>query len=156
MATYDIRKGCGRGGGELPTQSQQVDTARWPSHILFKPHRIRIYGDDLKSASQKTNPLERLSTEAKEIFARLCADFELEVEQEIILVAALESFCVMRQAQEHIARDGLIGKDRFGQHRLHPAAVLERDARAAYVRGIVSLGLAFEPLHDGPGRPPGT
>ncbi len=156
MATCGTRKSCGRGGAEIPTESQQVDTARYTSHIFIKPHRIRIYGDDLKSASQKTEPLDRLSIEAREIFARLCSEFELEAEQQLILTAALESFDVMRAAQEHIARDGLIGKDRFEQLRLHPAAVLEREARAAYVRGIASLGLAFEPLHDGPGRPPGT
>jgi len=110
----------------------------------------------LKSASQKTEPLDRLSIEAREIFARLCADFELEIEQEIILVACLESFDVMRSAQEIIARDGLAQQDRFGQHRVHPAAVLERDSRAAYLRGLAALQLEFEPLHDGPGRPPGT
>lgn len=45
--------------------------------------------------------------------------------------------------------------DRFGQIKAHPLLPVERDARAAFLAGLRSLNLDFEPLHDGPGRPAG-
>ena len=59
-----------------------------------------------------------------------------------------------RAAGAVIQREGAVFKDRFGQPRLHPAVLVERDNTAAMLRALNSLGLDLEPLRDGPGRPP--
>jgi hypothetical protein len=43
-----------------------------------------------------------------------------------------------------------------GLPRAHPAAAIERDARAAQIRAIKALNLDIEPLRDRPGRPSGS
>jgi terminase small subunit-like protein len=43
-----------------------------------------------------------------------------------------------------------------GIPRAHPAAAIERDARAAMIRAIKELHLDIEPLRDRPGRPGGS
>jgi hypothetical protein len=43
-----------------------------------------------------------------------------------------------------------------GVPRAHPAAAIERDARAALIRAIKELHLDLEPLRDKPGRPEGA
>jgi hypothetical protein len=60
----------------------------------------------------------------------------------------------MRESQRLLAAEGLVVRDRWGQAKPHPAAAIERDSRAAWLRGLAALGLDLEPLRDGPGRPP--
>jgi phage terminase small subunit len=43
-----------------------------------------------------------------------------------------------------------------GVPRAHPAAAIERDARAALIRALKALNLDVEPLRDRPGRPSGS
>ena len=66
------------------------------------------------------------------------------------------TFDRMREAQQQVAADGVSFRDRFGQVKAHPLLTVERDARAAFLAGLRSLNLDLEPLHDGPGRPPGS
>ncbi len=75
-------------------------------------------------------------------------------ERVVSLEAALESFDRMRESQRLLAAEGLVVRDRWGQAKPHPAAAIERDSRAAWLRGLAALGLDLEPLRDGPGRPP--
>jgi len=58
-------------------------------------------------------------------------------------------------AQDALARDGVFITDRYGQPKLHPAAGLEKDARAGLLAALKGLNLDLEPLRDGPGRPAG-
>jgi hypothetical protein len=72
-----------------------------------------------------------------------------------ILRTALEAFDVMRAAQAVVKAEGSVTKDRFGQPKVHPAALVERDARGQYLAALKSLNLDLEPLRNGPGRPAG-
>ena len=59
-------------------------------------------------------------------------------EREVLRMAA-EARDRYRQAKEELDRDGLTFLDRFGQRRLHPAHVVERDARSAFLMAVRSL-----------------
>lgn len=50
----------------------------------------------------------------------------------------------MRQAQAQLADDGLTTVDRYGGVKAHPAVVIERDSRTAFLRAMRELGLDLE------------
>lgn len=72
-----------------------------------------------------------------------------------LLTVAAECLDRIRAAQEAIARDGEVVKDRYDQAKVHPACALEKDARAGFLAALKELHLDLEPLRDRPGRPPG-
>jgi phage terminase small subunit len=92
-----------------------------------------------------------LSPEARAHWVQFQNGWQLDDGARLILMAALEAFDRMRDAQRAIKVDGLMTK----AGKLHPATTVERDARLAMLRAIRQLGLDVEPLRDGPGRPPG-
>ena len=96
-----------------------------------------------------------LSDEAGRWWKTITEDWLLEPHSKIILTSALESFDRMNQAKAIVDKEGLVVADRFGQPRPHPAALLERDARAAMERALKSLNLDMEPIGV-IGRPGGT
>ena len=98
-----------------------------------------------------------LSPEAKRWQAKLTREYDIGDEAGLlILQTSLEAFDRMREAQQQVAADRVSFRDRFGQVKAHPLLTVERDARAAFLAGLRSLNLDLEPLHDGPGRPPGS
>lgn len=83
-----------------------------------------------------------LSVEA----AGQCAEIAIEWRVDdfagrLILVTAFEAFDRMRGAQEILRSDGITQEDRFGQVKPHPACVIERDSRAAFLAAIRQLGI---------------
>ena len=90
------------------------------------------------------------------MWSRMLSEYDLADEAGLmILQTALEAFDRMRGAQTAISKDGLVVRDRWGQTKPHPAASIERDARAQYLGALKQLNLDTEPLRDGPGRPGG-
>lgn len=97
-----------------------------------------------------------LSVAARGWWKKLIAEYEIADQAGLLLLqTALEAFDRMKQAQKLIKQDGAVVNDRFGQPRAHPAATIERDARAAMLSALKALNLDLEPLRDGAGRPPG-
>jgi P27 family predicted phage terminase small subunit len=109
-----------------------------------------------KSQKSDPRPPAGLSTEAKGWWRRIVGEWELDDAGFLLLESALECFDRMRQAQELLAKDGLVIQDRFGQSKSHPAATIERDSKAGMLRALRALNLNIEPLHEGVGRPGGT
>lgn len=98
-----------------------------------------------------------LTAEAKRLWRDFHHEYDLTDRHALtVLATALEAFDRMRSAQSAIAADGLVTRDRFGQAKTHPAATVERDARAQWLAALKSLGLDLEPDRPGPGpgRPP--
>lgn len=62
----------------------------------------------------------------------------------LLLQSCCEAFDRMREAQAAIKADGLTFKDRFGQLKVHPATVTERDSRAAMLAALKALNLDVE------------
>lgn len=96
-----------------------------------------------------------LSREAAKWWWSLVFEYELNDEAGLLLLqTSLEAFDRMREAQQQIASDGLIVADRFGQLKAHPAAAIERDARAQMLTALKALNCDLEPQRDMLGRPP--
>ena len=102
---------------------------------------------------------DALSTEAQVIFDRITSEYDGITDDpaaSLVLLAAMESYDRMRQAQQAIAAHGLIYLDRYSQPKANPAATIERDSRAAMLGALRHLNLDVElSPHAGPGRPPG-
>ncbi len=106
---------------------------------------------------KSTRPPKTLIPEAKRWWRKLVEEFEIEDEAgQLLLQTALEAFGTMRSAQNLIATEGLVVVDRFGQKKGHPAAVIERDARAQMLLALRNLNLDVEPLKGSTGRPTGS
>lgn len=108
----------------------------------------------MKTRSKPTPPA-KLSPEAVEWWGKLTAEFELDDAALLILGNAMQALDRIRQAQAIIAREGLVFRDRHEQPRVHPAVIIERDAKGTLLRCLRALNLDVEPLNDRPGRQPG-
>lgn len=73
-----------------------------------------------------------------------------------LLTTASECLDRMRSAQAAIAEHGEVVTDRYGQVKVNPATVLERDSRNGFLATLKSLNLDLEPLRDSVGRPSGA
>ena len=110
----------------------------------------------INSLQKPPKPPRDLSREACRWWRRLTTEYEIGDDAgRLILMTAMEAFDRMRQAQAVLTKDGLSIKDRFGQVKAHPLAVVERDSRAQMMAALKALNLDIEPLRDGPGRPSG-
>lgn len=98
---------------------------------------------------------KHLGQAGRAFWKTVLTDFDLEPFALAILARACECLDRIDQAQEVIRREGLHTVDRYNQARTHPAVVLERDSRAAFLSCVKALNLDLEPLNDRPGRPAG-
>lgn len=96
---------------------------------------------------------KHLSKEAKDWWALVCADYELEAHELKLLQAAAEAWDRMRAAGRELEGHGLTYVDRHGQPRPRPEVGIERDARIAFARCLRELNLEAEAPADV--RPPG-
>ena len=94
--------------------------------------------------------------EARRLWEQVVEGWDLDPPATTILDLACHALQRIREAQQLIARDGLVVTDRFGQRKPNPAAAIERDAKQTLLRSLRALNLDLEPLRDGPGRPPRT
>lgn len=104
---------------------------------------------------KKTAPPKHLSAPAAAWWTELRDEYGIvDLAGVSLLTAAAEAWERCASAREAIAADGgPVIRDRFDQPKPHPAAAIERDARAQFIQALKALNLDLEPLHDGPGRP---
>ncbi len=95
-----------------------------------------------------------LSPAARKLWREICSDWLLDRPALLVLKAGLEAHDRMLEAQLILAVDGPIILDRFHQKKMHPAALVERDSRAAMLAALRALKLDLEPPRDRLGRPP--
>lgn len=97
--------------------------------------------------STKPKAPAHLTADAKKLWGRLFADYELgDAAGLLLLQSACESYDRQQQARKILAKEGAIVKDRWGQAKPHPAAGIERDARNQ-LHGALRL-LRLEPEGD--------
>ena len=83
-----------------------------------------------------------LSTEGKELWNTITANWKLDDGQLVVLFQACQSLDRMNDAKRILKTEGLTSEDRFGQSRAHPAVAIERDTRQLFLRAIKQLNLS--------------
>jgi P27 family predicted phage terminase small subunit len=104
-------------------------------------------------------PPAGLCDEAKRFWREVVSEFTIDdVGSRRVLQSACEAFHRMLQAQEIISKEGITCSDRFGQLKVHPAVLIERDSRAAVLQALKQLKLVVdEPVKSKQaGRQPGV
>ena len=102
----------------------------------------------------KQNPPKHLSKTAKRLWTDLTREFFISDAAGLaILTAGLEAFDRAQSAKVLLDEAGPVFSDRYGQPRVHPAAAVERDNRAAFLSALKQLNLDAIPAEAGPGRP---
>jgi P27 family predicted phage terminase small subunit len=108
----------------------------------------------MKNSALKPPP--GLETEARRFWVTVAEEYNIaDPAGRLILATACEALQRMRQAQEILAKDGLVTADRFGQIKSHPCITTERDSRAALLAALKALRLDVEPAKERPGMPSG-
>jgi phage terminase small subunit len=99
-------------------------------------------------------PPRTLGDHGRRLWNRVCTEYDIAdvagIEMLAQCCAALDRAEALRAG---IDQDGEVIRTR-GQIKDHPALKHELAARAFVVRTLSRLGLNFEPLRSGPGRPP--
>ena len=104
----------------------------------------------------KNDAPKGLSAAARGWWRKLTAEYAIEDDGgRLLLEQALRSFDRAEAARALLDTDGVVVRDRWGQQKPHPAASIERDARAGMLSALRQMNLDVEPLRDGPGRPGG-
>lgn len=86
--------------------------------------------------------MKKLSTESKKFFNTIKKAYKIEDHVSLaILEQASEALMRIRDAQKVIDEEGLVLTDRFGQKKNHPATVIERDSRNAFLKALNQLGV---------------
>jgi P27 family predicted phage terminase small subunit len=103
-----------------------------------------------------TKAPRHLDRDGAALWRDLTAEYSIhDAGGQALLVSACEALDRMRQAQEAIAADGAVIKDRYGCPKAHPACNLERDARNGFLAAMRALHLDVEPPKP-VGRPAGS
>jgi phage terminase small subunit len=100
-------------------------------------------------------PPKGYSGEARRLWRHVVASWGLDPAAIAILDQACRALMRVRQAQRLVDAAGIVVKDRFGQDKPHPGMMIELTAQQTMLTNLRALNLDLEPLHDGPGRPPG-
>ena len=90
-----------------------------------------------------------LSKAARDLYAAVMTDYQLESHHVSILVKGLEAFDRAEAARDLVTAEGLLIASRLGERKPHPAVAIERDSRGAFLAAIKQLGLDL----DGPPPP---
>jgi len=96
-----------------------------------------------------------LSKPAREFWARLQNEYEItDAGGLALLEQAARAFHRAEDARALLDKEGCVFKDKWDQPKTHPAAAVERDARAGLLAALRALNLDLEPVKK-IGRPPG-
>jgi P27 family predicted phage terminase small subunit len=103
----------------------------------------------------KNRPPKHLSIPARTLWKALTTEYQIHDSGGLaILTAGLEAYDRAQTAKALLDTEGPVVVDRWGQQKTHPAASIERDSRAQWLRALQQLCLDVEPV-GAIGRPAG-
>jgi P27 family predicted phage terminase small subunit len=115
---------------------------------------VHLVGPDPAPLVKLPPPPAHLSEEMQAWWRAVLAEYELEPHHILLLRVACDAHDRLREAQDVLAREGLTIETSTGQ-KMHPAVLIERDSRTAFVRTIRELDLDMVPAADSQSfRPP--
>ena len=97
---------------------------------------------------------KHLSKASKKFFKKTMESYELENHHIKLLILACESLDKIEHARKAIAKTALVYMDRFDRPKVNPAAKVEIDNKAIFIKLLKALELDIEPPGE-IGRPPG-
>jgi len=97
---------------------------------------------------------KHLSKSSKKFFKKTMESYELENHHIKLLILACESLDKIEHARKAIAKTALVYMDRFDRPKVNPAAKVEIDNKAIFIKLLKALELDIEPPGE-IGRPPG-
>ena len=101
-------------------------------------------------------PSRKLGEHGMALWSRIISEYVVDDCAGIELLTQAAQACDRAEAlAAHIAKDGEIVRTPNGI-KAHPAIKEELACRGFIVRTLQKLGLNYEPLRAGPGRPPGS
>lgn len=87
-------------------------------------------------------PPDHLGESGRQLWVALHEDYEI---LDADSIALLETACVcadrLAQARQIIAEEGPIARDRYNSPKMHPAMLVEKDARAGLIQSLKALDL---------------
>jgi Phage terminase, small subunit len=119
---------------------------------MRKIPRLTVIGP----AATSIEPPSILGEPGRRLWTQVLAEYDVsDVAGRQMLLQCCQMTDRAEDLAEEIAADGAVIRTREGI-KDHPALKHELAARAFVVRTLCRLGLNFEPLRVGPGRPPGS
>jgi phage terminase small subunit len=97
-----------------------------------------------KAAAAKPRPPIALNSRATALYGDVLSGWDLDAASREVLRLACEAVTRADEAAEIVSKEGQVFRDRWGQVRPHPAAMLERDHRQAASRMLQQLGVSLE------------
>lgn len=99
----------------------------------------------METTDTERNAPAYLSRQARRLWKSVHERYELEAQDNAILVKALEAFDRADEARALLRESGIVVTSRLGEIKAHPAVAIERDSRTAFLAGMRQLGLDYEP-----------
>ncbi|RXG62625.1 hypothetical protein ES695_21175 [Candidatus Atribacteria bacterium 1244-E10-H5-B2] len=97
---------------------------------------------------------KHLSKSSRKFFKNTIENYELEDHHIKLLILACESLDKIEIARRTIAKSALVYVDRFDKPKINPAAKIEIDNKAIFIKLLKAMELDIEPPGE-VGRPPG-
>ena len=92
-------------------------------------------------------PPENLQARGRALFEQLAEEYAITDAAGLALLArAAECLDRLTEAQDLLAADGPVTKDRYGTLKAHPANKIELDSRNGFLAALRALNLDIEPL----------
>src|SRR5262249_3370737 len=98
-------------------------------------------------------PPRYLRADGRELWKRVLGEYNLPSEALAVLALACQAQDRDADARRALDEHGTTFQDRWGQVKMRPEVLIERDSRQSVARLLKQLGLDLEPLQPGPGRP---
>jgi hypothetical protein len=114
---------------------------------------LRVVGDLDATGPQPSRPL---GAHGRALWGKVTSEYDIDDAAGVeFLTLACQGLDRAEALSERIAQDGEIIRTPQGL-KAHPAIREELSCRGFIVRTLQKLGLNFEPVRAGPGRPPGS
>lgn len=96
----------------------------------------------LRTKRKKNRTPAGLSNAGRALWSRLHGEYRIgDAAGLAVLEQAVRAFERAEEARRLLDKQGCVVRDRWGQTKVHPAAAVERDARASFLAAIRQLGV---------------